>query len=70
MATKHDSTRAQANLWVAQQNLARMKGARPYQSKPRKKPVFATAAAPVTEAQQTDTPATPPAGKTEPLRFG
>jgi hypothetical protein len=63
MATKHDSSRAQANLWVAHQNMARAKGARPFQPKAQKpmiarKPVIvkATVDAPAldTEAQPAD----------------
>ena len=36
MASKHDGKRAQANMWVTHQNLARAKGARPFAPKPKK----------------------------------
>ena len=64
MATKHDSTRAQENLWVTQQNLARAKGARPYQQKARKPKVVAPPPAPSTP-KATDAGETSPPEKTE-----
>lgn len=56
MATKHDAKRAQANMWVTHQNLARAKGQKAYQPRPRvpaaKKP------APATEPAEPATPGT------------
>lgn len=61
MATKHDAKRAQANMWVTHQNLARAKGQKAYQPKPRvpaaKKPA---PAAPPAEPATPEVPAPKP----------
>ena len=46
MATKHDAKRAQANMWVTHQNLARAKGQKAYQPRPRVQAVKKPAPAP------------------------
>jgi hypothetical protein len=52
MAAKFDGARASANMWVAQQNLAKWKGGRPHyqpklrQQPPAPKPVAAPRVAP------------------------
>jgi hypothetical protein len=55
MAAKHDGKRAQANMWVTHQNLARQKGGRPaYQAPVKKAKKAAPAPAPTAETTGKD----------------
>jgi hypothetical protein len=53
VASQHDGKRARENMWVTHQNLARARGGRTYQPKPRAPKAAPVKGAPTTKAEPT-----------------